>query len=289
MSNVIICNLIGLLSKGSVLILDHVYVRRDHGPRTDDTDDSEICPLLYSLLQVFSKSILFIVIVTENQISPEWRYDSDAHEDNIFEKLLCEKKITDLNLESIAETISLLTLSPFKNGIKNRGAFLLHKDSSISHINKDLLLTEGKSLINVLKILPLKSTDIERSLIKKFIENNKKNNIKDHEVKYSKKKNENKCGDNDNDNESHIETENNEWSFTEENLKKEIFVSELSQGYIGLIKIFSGLDFNILENLISNAPKERGARVEGIENRFHLIYPLISIVLILSYWFLALN
>ena len=266
MSNLIISHLIGLLSKGSVLILDHVYVRRDHGPRTDDTDDSEICPLLYSLLHVFSKSIVFIIIVTENQISPEWRYDSDAHEDNIFEKLLCEKKITDLNLESIGETISLLTLSPNKNGIKNRGAFLLHKDSSISHINKDLLLTEGKSLINVLKISPLKSSDIERSLIRKFIENNKNNNANDHEIKYSKKKNDSKRDDNDNDNES--QNKNNDWSFTEENLKKEIFVSDLSQGYIGLIKIFSALDFNILENLISNAPKERGARVEGIETVF---------------------
>ena len=246
-----------------------MYVRRDHGPRTEDVDDSEVCPLLYSLLQVFSKSIVFIVIVTENQISPEWWYDIDAHEDNIYEKLLCEKKIADLNLESIGDNLSLLTLSPNKNGMKNRGAFLLNKDSSISHINKDLLLTEGKSLINVLKIMPLESTDIERSLVRKFIENNKNDNKKDNKIKHTEKKNDYKNNDNDNQNQNQSQNqndkENNEWSFTEDSLKKEIFVSELSKGYIGLIKIFSALDVNILENLISNVPKETGARVEGID------------------------
>ena len=115
--------------------------------------------------------------------------------------------------------------------------------------------------------MPLESTDIERSLVRKFIENNKNDSKKDNKIKHTEKKNDYKNNDNDNQNQSQNENdkENNEWSFTEDSLKKEIFVSELSKGYIGLIKIFSALDVNILENLISNVPKETGARVEGID------------------------
>ena len=119
------------------------------------------------------------------------------------------------------------------------------------------------------EILPLESTDIERSLVRKFIENNKNDNKKDKKIKHTEKKkdymNNDNQNQNQNQNENQSDKENNEWSFTEDSLKKEIFVSELSKGYIGLIKIFSALDVNILENLNSNVPKETGARVEGID------------------------
>ena len=228
-----------------------MYVRRDHTPsRREDYEDSEVCPILYSLLQIFSKKIVIIVIVTENQVAAEWRY-SEGDEDNIFEKLLCEKKNLDLNLESNGDNLSLLTLSPNNNKMKNPRTFLLQKDSSISHITRDILLNEGKSSINILQILPVESADSGLSVARKFIEGHDKNHNKSDKTKKGTS----------NKNDTDVNGGNDDkMSQAEESSQREMIVSALSNGYIGLMKIFSSIDPDILETLYSNSPRERGSR-----------------------------
>jgi hypothetical protein len=228
-----------------VLIIDHAYVSPKSLLKTAQKARTErnVCAMIYSIFKNFIKDILIITVLTVNPtLLP-------SNSNKLFEELfLCkegkdEKEEvlehsevddvcdTSLDLSKLSLKLSLHTLSsPLRDNKENRN---LNENTE-----SEMTIMTGFPELRIINVKPL-NLEFSNIMAKKFITNNnylsKSKSINDN----------NKTG-------KHNKNDKNESA--ENNGKREIFVSALSRGHIGLMKIFSNVSVGVLENICSSIP-----------------------------------
>lgn len=232
--------------------------------------ERNVCAMIYSIFKNFMKDILIITVLTVNPtLLP-------SNSNKLFEELfLCKEEKeekeevlkhsevddvcdTSLDLSKLSLKLSLHTLSsPLRDNKENRNIN--------ENAESEMTIMTGFPELRIINVKPL-NVEFSNILAKKFITNN-------NYLSKNKTNNDNnktgKSGKNDK-NES-----------AENNGKREIFVSALSRGHIGLMKIFSNVSVSVLENVHSSIPDL------GLVHPKGLLY-FVNIYLYITSFFLVL-
>ena len=139
---------------------------------------------------------------------------------------------TSLDLSKLSLKLSLHTLSsPLRDNKENRNIN--------ENIESEMTIMTGFPELRIIHVKPL-NLEFSNIMAKKFITNNNY---------LSKIKN-----NTDNNNKTGKYDKNDKNENVEINGKRAIFVSALSRGHIGLMKIFSNVSVSVLENVYSSIP-----------------------------------
>jgi hypothetical protein len=202
--------------------------------------ERNVCAMIYSIFKNFMKDILIITVLTVNPtLLP-------SNPNKLFEELfLCKEEKeekeevvehsevddvcdTSLDLSKLSLKLSLHTLSShLRDNKENRNI----NDNAES----EMTIMTGFPELRMINIKPLNS-EFSNIMAKKFITNN-------NYLSQIRNNDNNKTG-------KHDKYDKNESA--EINGKRENFVSALSRGHIGLMKIFSNVSVSVLENICSS-------------------------------------
>ena len=202
--------------------------------------ERNVCAMIYSIFKNFMKDILVITVLTVNPtLLP-------ANSNKLFEELfLCKEEKeekgelleesalgdvcdTSLDLSKLSLKLSLHTLSSqLRDNKENR--------DTNGNTESEMTVMTGFPELRIINVKPL-NLEFSNIMAKKFITNN------------------NYISKNKSDNDNNMTGKNDKIGSAEINGKREILVSALSRGHIGLMRIFSNVSVCVLEDVYSSIP-----------------------------------